>query len=104
MGSNSEESIFATEYAAERWAAWLTYHYRLCRALGGAGAIHVKLGLVGLEGSRWPRGLNGVRGGPGALEDSAGHEFVFGEKDAVEAQINAGVDAMMRNAATAYGL
>lgn len=104
VGSNSEEAIFATDYAVERWAAWMTHHYRLCRALGGAGPIYVKLGLVGLEDSRWPRGVGGIRRGPGALENAANHEFVLGEPDAAEAQIEAGVNAMMRNAATAYGL
>lgn len=104
VGSSSEGSIFATEYAAERWAAWVAHHYRLCRALGGAGPIYVKLGLVGLKDSRWPRGVGGIRRGPAALEDAANHEFVLAEPDAAESQIEAGINAMMRNAATAYGL
>lgn len=103
-GSDVAEPIFPTEYAEERWTAWLEHHYRLCRTLGVNGAIHVKLGLVGLEGSRWPRGVGGTKRGPGALEDAAQYDFVLGEPDDAADQIKAGVNGMMRTAAIAYGL
>ncbi|WP_301074317.1 hypothetical protein [Sphingomonas sp.] len=104
VGSSSEGDIFATEYAVERWITWIAHHYQLCRSLGGSGSIHVRLGLVGLEGSRWPRGVGGYGRGPGALEDRAEHDFVLSRPDDIDEQIKVGVSQMMRNAATAYGL
>lgn len=104
LGSTTEGPIFATEYATERWIAWTKHHYRLCRLLGGQGSIHVRLGLTGLQGSRWPRGLSGIGRGPGALEEAAFSDFVLSESKDVPAQIAEGVAAMMQAAAAAYGL
>lgn len=105
FGTSGGETVFASQYAAEHWVAWLNRHYEVCRVLGGSGPIYVRMGVSGLLDTRWPRGSFGGERGPRALEVDASIELILdGTPDMVAGQVNAGVDEMINAVAAAYGV
>ncbi len=98
-------TVFALASAGERWTTWLNWHFQVCRLLGGSGRIHARIGIWGLEDTRWPRGELGSGQGARALEAAASADLVLdGEPDAVAEQVADGVDKMINAAGAAYGM
>jgi len=54
FSESDDKRFLSTTYAVERWIAWLTHNVKVCRAVGGEGPFFVRLGLDGMDGSRWP--------------------------------------------------
>ncbi|MET3473066.1 hypothetical protein ABIC78_003615 [Novosphingobium sp. 1529] len=48
--------LFFDNAAYEGWASWLRANIRLCKALGGKGPFHIRLGLEGLRRTVWELG------------------------------------------------
>jgi hypothetical protein len=105
FGESNGETVFASVYAGQRWVSWLNWHYDVCRLLGGTGPIHARIGVSGLNDTRWPRGPLGAGRGPRALEPEAAIEFILdGAPDVVAGQVSAEVEKMINAVAAAYGV
>lgn len=105
FGGSDGETLFALPYAGERWTSWLNWHSEVCRLLGGGGPIHVRIGVAGLNDTRWPRGPLGQGRGPRALEPAVMLEFTIeGAPDVVASNVADQVDKMINAVAAAYGV
>lgn len=105
FGDSNDHTVFALNYACERWVKWLNYHYQVCRLLGGTGPIHGQIGVSGLADTHWPRGPLGRGRGPRALDSTVSMELTLdGEPEAIAGQVSDVVDKMMNAVATAYGV
>jgi hypothetical protein len=67
FNDDSGTSIFATVYAIRQWASWIKGNVHVATALGGKGPWRLRLGVEGLQNSRWPN--RSGHGGSRALED-----------------------------------
>ncbi len=101
--SEHENLMFYSEaYAVLQWISWLRRSILVCRSLGGAGRIHCKLGVFGIEGTRWPKNA-WITGPPNvAVEDLIESKFIFSSSDNDE--IIPAVRAMNNSIRDSFGL
>lgn len=83
--NDGEPPVLATQYAIERWIAWIEGNIRVATVLGGKGPWHLKLGLEGLSGTAWPNRFGRMEGTAKALESRVEFEAELAEssQDAV---------------------
>lgn len=61
--SHDDYIFFSESYAVYQWLSWLRHSIKICKAIGGSGQIFCRLGVSGIDGTRWPK--NGwVTGAP----------------------------------------
>lgn len=101
FNESSDHAIFATQYAIERWTSWIAGNIRVATTLGGTGPWHLRLGLEGLDGTRWPSRYG--RGGD-AIALEARVEYALTLADVSDASISDAVRLVFNAVLEAYGL
>lgn len=102
FSENDGYCYFAEKYAVSQWMSWLRHSITICRSLGGSGSMLCKMGVCGIEGTRWPQGC-WVRGEPNvAVENDITDEFSFegSEND----HLVPGVRSIINRIRDSYGL
>ena len=78
FNAGSSNSVFATNYAIQRWTGWITENVRVAMALGGTGPWRLRLGAEGLSDTTWPNRF-GHDGDAFALESRVEREITLSE-------------------------
>ena len=95
------KSVFATQYAIERWTTWIKGNARVAASLGAKGSWHLRLGLEGLANTNWPNRI-GHGGDAIALESRVERTFTLADDD--DHTIAEAVRATFNSALEAYGM
>jgi hypothetical protein len=96
----AEKTVFATQYAIQRWMSWIDGNVRVAQVLGGNGPWHLRLGAEGLAETCWPNRLAND-GDAIALEGRVEKEIIIEECN--EGTITETVREIFNVMAEAYG-